>query len=134
VPIHWNGEYASGGLVNVLVNPATDPMSGQPESKHMPISGVMGFPDVQAYAGEWSLRWMSDRRTGATGHACSSAPNMQKSSWIAYRDPSIGRYRYASIRDGRLEGCIFIARGHKLVSRSWLTSLFDSSWSKSGGA
>ena len=45
--------------------------------------------------------------------------------WIAYRDPSIGRYRYASIRDGRLEGCIFIARDHRLVSRSWLTSLFS---------
>ena len=44
--------------------------------------------------------------------------------WIAYRDPKAGRFRYAAVRDGRLEGCVFIAPDHKLVSRSWLTGLF----------
>jgi assimilatory nitrate reductase catalytic subunit len=37
VPMHWSGPYANKGLVNALVNPATDPMSGEPESKHTPI-------------------------------------------------------------------------------------------------
>jgi len=37
VPMHWSGPYASKGLVNALVNPATDPMSGEPESKHTPV-------------------------------------------------------------------------------------------------
>src|SRR5207249_8550321 len=44
--------------------------------------------------------------------------------WIAYRDPKAGRFRYAAVRDGRLEGCVFIAPDHKLVSRSWLSGLF----------
>jgi assimilatory nitrate reductase catalytic subunit len=44
--------------------------------------------------------------------------------WVAYRDPKAGRFRYAAVRDGRLEGCVFIAPDHRLVSRSWLTGLF----------
>ena len=38
--------------------------------------------------------------------------------------PGIGRFRYAAVRDGRLQGCVFIAPDHRLVSRSWLTGLF----------
>ncbi|MGX2040299.1 molybdopterin-dependent oxidoreductase [Methylocaldum sp. MU1018] len=37
VPMHWSGPYANKGLINALVNPATDPISGEPESKHTPI-------------------------------------------------------------------------------------------------
>lgn len=37
VPMHWSGPYANKGLINALVNPATDPVSGEPESKHTPI-------------------------------------------------------------------------------------------------
>ncbi|BBA32511.1 nitrate reductase [Methylocaldum marinum] len=37
VPMHWSGPYASRGLINALVNPATDPFSGEPESKHTPV-------------------------------------------------------------------------------------------------
>lgn len=147
VPIHWNGEYASGGLVNVLVNPATDPMSGQPESKHTPIKVEPHLPKWHAFvlsrneierpqAGYWvsgraGMCWrmelaMDERpanwRDWARAQFRAEHADVE---WIAYRDPSIGRYRYASIRDGRLEGCIFIARDHKLVSRSWLTSLFS---------
>jgi assimilatory nitrate reductase catalytic subunit len=37
MPMHWSGQYARRGLVNALVNPATDPHSGEPESKHTPV-------------------------------------------------------------------------------------------------
>jgi assimilatory nitrate reductase catalytic subunit len=33
VPIHWNAQFASHGLVNRLIASVTDPVSGQPESK-----------------------------------------------------------------------------------------------------
>ena len=33
VPIHWNGQFASHGLVNRLIASVADPVSGQPESK-----------------------------------------------------------------------------------------------------
>ena len=44
--------------------------------------------------------------------------------WVAYRDASARRFRYASVRDGRLEGCLFVAPDHQLPSRLWLASLF----------
>jgi len=46
VPMHWSGPYASKGLANALVNPATDPVSGEPESKHTPIR-------IQPYRPAW---------------------------------------------------------------------------------
>ncbi len=52
------------------------------------------------------------------------ALNGAEIEWIAYRDPGAGRYRYAAVQDGRLEGCVFVAPDHKLVSRSWLAGLF----------
>ncbi len=42
-PIHWNGDFASPCRVNDLVEPITDPVSGQPESKHA-VAGVRAVP------------------------------------------------------------------------------------------
>lgn len=38
VPIHWNSRFSQQARVAALVAPVTDPLSGQPESKHMPVS------------------------------------------------------------------------------------------------
>jgi assimilatory nitrate reductase catalytic subunit len=37
VPIHWTAQFASAGRVGTLVNPSTDPVSGQPEFKQTPV-------------------------------------------------------------------------------------------------
>lgn len=36
VPMHWNDQWARGARIGELINPAVDPISGQPESKHTP--------------------------------------------------------------------------------------------------
>jgi len=46
VPMHWNGRFAAKGRADALVNPFTDPMSGQPEFKQVPVR-------VQAYQPAW---------------------------------------------------------------------------------
>jgi assimilatory nitrate reductase catalytic subunit len=146
VPMHWNDEYAGDGLINALVNPATDPISGQPESKHTPVKAEPHLPKWHAFilsrheierpqtgywvsgrAGNcWRMELAMEERPASWRDWARAQLRAEDADidWIAYRDPSIGRYRYASIRDGRLEGCIFVARDHILVSRSWLTSLF----------
>jgi assimilatory nitrate reductase catalytic subunit len=146
VPMHWNGEYASDGRINTLVNPETDPISGQPESKHTPIAAEpylskwhafilsrqeIERPDagywVSGRAGMcWRMELAGDERPADWSEwACAQLRAEHADiEWIAYSDPSVGRYRYASIRDGRLAGCVFIAPDHKHVSRSWLSSLF----------
>src|SRR5260370_10333902 len=146
VPMHWNGEYAGDGLINALVNPATDPMPGQREPKHTRVKAEPHLPKWHAFilsrheierpqtgywvsgrAGNcWRMELAMEERPASWRDWARAQLRAEDVDieWIAYRDPSIGRYRYASIRDGRLEGCIFVARDHKLVSRSWLTSLF----------
>jgi assimilatory nitrate reductase catalytic subunit len=37
MPMHWSGPFAKRALANALVNPVTDPVSGEPESKHTPV-------------------------------------------------------------------------------------------------
>jgi assimilatory nitrate reductase catalytic subunit len=46
VPIHWNRAYASDARVGALTNPVVDPISGEPELKHTPVS-------IAPYAAEW---------------------------------------------------------------------------------
>jgi assimilatory nitrate reductase catalytic subunit len=37
VPMHWTAQVSRAGRVNAAVNPAVDPVSGQPELKHTPV-------------------------------------------------------------------------------------------------
>jgi assimilatory nitrate reductase catalytic subunit len=146
VPMHWNGEYAGDGRVNALVNPATDPISGQPESKHTPVKAAAYLPKWHAFilsrqeiarpeAGYWvgglsgtcwRMELTGDERPTSWRDWARAQLRVgyDDIEWIAYRDPKAGRFRYAAVRDGRLEGCVFIAPDHKLVSRSWLSGLF----------
>jgi len=48
VPIHWNDRFASNACVSAIVAPRTDPISGQPEFKHMPVSLKPYSPNWQA--------------------------------------------------------------------------------------
>jgi assimilatory nitrate reductase catalytic subunit len=36
-PMHWTSQHSRAGKVNAAVNPAVDPISGQPELKHTPV-------------------------------------------------------------------------------------------------
>jgi assimilatory nitrate reductase catalytic subunit len=46
VPMHWSDVFARQARADALVNPAVDPVSGQPESKHTPVR-------VSPYAAAW---------------------------------------------------------------------------------
>ena len=36
-PMHWTAQVSRAGRINAAVNPAVDPLSGQPELKHTPV-------------------------------------------------------------------------------------------------
>jgi assimilatory nitrate reductase catalytic subunit len=61
VPMHWNDVYASEARVGALVNPAVDPISGEPEFKHTPAA-------VEPFPVEWHGVLFA-RRPIATGDA-----------------------------------------------------------------
>jgi assimilatory nitrate reductase catalytic subunit len=46
VPMHWTAQASRAGRINAAVNPAVDPISGQPELKHTPV-------EISAMAVRW---------------------------------------------------------------------------------
>jgi len=146
VPMHWSGEFAGEARVNALVNPAADPISGQPELKHTPVRAEPYLPkwhvfilsrrEIASPAGGywvrgrmeryWRMELAFDERPESWRDWAREQLRLAEAEieWIAYRDPGAGRYRYAAVQNGRLEGCVFVAPDHRLVSRSWLSSLF----------
>ena len=144
VPMHWNDAFAKSARVDSLVAPITDPISGQPESKHAPVR-------VAPYRPAWQGFVLSRDRlalpeadycacTQGAGYwrheiACETLPDDWRNwvqeakgsagDWIEYRDAAMGRYRAACLQDGRLEAVFFIAPDQRLPEREWLASLFS---------
>jgi len=147
IPIHWSGQFSSLASVDGLVNPATDPVSGQPEFKHTPVR-------IEPYAAAWYGFLLSRRRLDmrhASYWSCArgkgvwryeiagdQAPNdwaryarqllcseADKVNWMEYFDHGTSRYRAARLVDGALESCIFIGPAFILPSRDWLARLFE---------
>lgn len=146
VPMHWNDQFASKSYVNALVNPVTDPVSGQPEFKHTPVK-------LEPYKPAWYGFLLSRRRlsiTNASYWTCSRGNGMwryeiagedapqdwpqsarsllcqqaSKVEWIEYHDRAVNRYRAARIENNRLDSCIFIGPDSALPERDWLLQLF----------
>lgn len=147
VPIHWNDQYAIRAVVDSLVKPAVDPISGQPEYKSTAVK-------VKAYKAQWYGFLLSRRKLdmiNASYWACSRGHGLwryeiageqtpqdwatyartllcqhaDKVEWAEYHDTAVHRYRAARIENGRLESCIFIEPNYSLPERDWLLKLFE---------
>ena len=140
VPIHWTDQFAAKARVDVLVHALTDPHSGQPASKHVPVrmerfaAALYGFAVISQRpllleADYWALAkcqagWRvefafasADRdwsRFAATLLGCAAGAD-----FVAYRDAAAGQQRFAYFADGRLAGALFLAPEPVVVSRDW---------------
>ncbi len=134
-PMHWTDRFTSAGPIARLVGAATDPLSGQPELKATPVRvapvatlwrGLLLRRAEALFA--VSCYWA--RVPLAGGHAFDLAgweplpSGRGTAAWIAellgasaeaelviYADPGRGAFRYASLLAGRLDACLFLARG-----------------------
>jgi assimilatory nitrate reductase catalytic subunit len=145
VPIHWNDQYTARGRVGALIDAVTDPISGQPEFKHVPVA-------VTPYAAQWQgfvlsrhkpdgidtaywarVRGKSCWRIELAGELAQWPGDDLLTAWLGERqarielyDAAAGRYRAAHIRDGRLQAVVFLDRQpHALPPRQWLETLFE---------
>lgn len=147
VPIHWNDQFASHGVVGSAVNAAVDPVSGQPEFKHTPVR-------IASYTPAWHGFLLCRRKLAdltpatywarATGNGfyryelageepplhwpawsrsllCTSDKDV---NWVEYLDKSARIYRGVRIIANRVESCMFIGPTHSLPPRTWLAGLF----------
>lgn len=145
VPMHWSDAYAKSARVDALVAAITDPVSGQPESKHTPVQIVSYQPAWQGFVlsrnrlslpdstycactkgkDYWRHELAGDAIPMSWRDWVQSAAGRVTAVWSEYRDASMGRYRAACIEEGRLEAVFFIAADHRLPEREWLSSLFN---------
>lgn len=139
-PIHWNGATASDARVGALVQPACDPISGQPELKATQATlapalyaayGFLLARDAVAMPdGVW---WARSTVEGGVGYRIAAPVVGGHWSGVAKRliggggsrvellDEGQGCYRAALVQEGRLMSCLFLATmPHALPSWEWL--------------
>ncbi|WP_338119663.1 ABC transporter substrate-binding protein [Paracoccus hibiscisoli] len=140
-PIHWSGQNASGGRIDALVAPVTDPVSGQPASKSAPVSVTRlearwhGFLVSDAPVAPDCAYWARARLPG--GWQVEMAGTTAPPDWQDWAmrllglgapaqtmiDRAQGLARMAFVRDGRLAAALFVAPGPVRLSRSHVGSL-----------
>ena len=145
VPMHWNDQYAGLARIDAVVNPAVDPISGEPEFKHTPVRlkplqldwhGFLLTRDALRVAlpvaywararGNQHWRYELGGTTAPDWWAWLRREIGPRGEWVRYRDPARGAYRAACLRDGRVEACLFIAgKPDLLPDRVWLANLFE---------
>jgi len=143
VPMHWNGIHNAKAIINRLVAPTTDSVSGQPESK----AGVLRIEAVQirnqaflltrrdvsfadlAYANRSLIDggWRHDFATDAeiTDWQAWLAERLGGAvgewNWLAFADDAQDVHRIAAIRDDVLDAVLFVG---KRPSTDWLAKQF----------
>jgi assimilatory nitrate reductase catalytic subunit len=146
VPIHWNDQVASDARVGALVNPAVDPVSGEPEFKHTPVRVEQFFVSWHGFSlsrrapvlddlaywtriqGSQFVRYELAGRSPIDEYGNWARKlfgiDDPEADWIEYEDRSAGVYRAAHVVDGRIESCIFLSARPDLPARTWLAGLF----------
>ncbi len=141
-PMHWSGETAAAARIDALVAAATDPISGQPESK----AGVVA---AEPFPARWYGFAVSDGAMSLdteywalartrTGFRAELAGLSAVADWEAraramfglpeaalqmLSDKKRGRVRLAFHRNGRLRAALFIAPEPVAVMRDHLATL-----------
>ncbi len=145
VPMHWTGVLTRQSRVGAVVNPAVDPVSGQPENKHTPIK-------VSKFNSAWHGYLLS--HTPLTLPECDYAVAIRlENGWryelahhqkphdwldwagiwlqqpqgqrLEYQDISVGQQRYAWLEGGKLISLAFFGAEANLPPRAWLMSLLN---------
>jgi assimilatory nitrate reductase catalytic subunit len=139
-PMHWNDQFAAKARVDALVPAITDPVSGQPASKHVAARVArfevsrFGFAvlrnrpegldaDYWAIApasGGWRVELAfadGERDWNAVAHTLFGV--REDDGLLSYADREAGQLRFASFTADRLTGALFLAPEPVGVSRNW---------------
>ena len=141
IPMHWNQQFASHASVGDVINPELDPVSGQPEFKHTPVSikpkqfAWRGFllsrRDLPTQDASFWVRVTGDKfkryEIAGDSHPADWAQwsrqllcqSDSRVNWIEYFDGK-NNYRGARLVGETLESCVFISTTNILPSRQWL--------------
>ena len=150
IPIHWNNQFAKRALVDSLVAPVIDEVSGQPEFKFTPATIVkIQVPcwavivcrsklSCESFV-TWSLTPLGNNQGYIYQVGVAEAFNWQgfialkrlveqgpAQAYEHYADDSACDERFICYSDQQVEMAIFTHTDkHKLPGRAWLQRLFD---------
>jgi assimilatory nitrate reductase catalytic subunit len=135
-PIHWTGQTAPTGRIDVLVPDLTDPVSGQPASKSAAVA-------IRPFGAKWHGFAVSTHQITPTsdywaraslpaGCQAELAGRDLPADWASFahdlfgqmgeplvvRDDRRGILRMAYLRDGRLQAALFVSPEPVALSRS----------------
>ncbi|SCA56858.1 Nitrate reductase [Candidatus Terasakiella magnetica] len=146
MPMHWNDENSAHAVVGRLVNPVTDPFSGQPESKHTPVNVSKFQPDWhgllfsrEKIETSGFVYWTRSRSNGC--YVYDLAGLGEPSNWDEYASFLLGEgellsmedkkrkhHRYAVIKDNVPSGVLITSENQgNIPTRNWIAGLFDQS-------
>lgn len=136
-PFHWTGTHGAHSRVNATINPAVDPISGQPELKHTPAKLEAWTPawegfllrrdDVVPAAEYWlASAGIQHTRYDIAGMATPDIDALigRDGDRIDYVDAATGRYHAAIFAEGRLQSVLFVGPRASLPDGAWLGDLF----------
>ena len=142
VPIHWTGETAPSARIDALVSAATDPVSGQPESKASVVAVERWQPAWYGFAVScrpmapqaeyWALaRTGTGYRAELAGLAPLAEPEAAARDLFAMPDAEVqlmtdsctGIARLALFQNGKVMAALFTAPEPVAVSRDYLADL-----------
>ncbi len=137
VPMHWTRQHSRAAVINKLIAPRTDPVSGQPALKSGTVTAALFRPRWFGYLA--SLTPLVPQTAYAavsrslTGWQVEMAGEDQPSDWVAemrrlcgqmtgetavQSDPAEGTVRIAISQAGRISAVFFAARAPVRLSRS----------------
>jgi assimilatory nitrate reductase catalytic subunit len=147
VPMHWNRQFASQANIDAVVNPVTDPVSGEPEFKHTPVTICRYQADwyglllsrrrlVHNHAGYWASAmgdgfWryylagetaVADWSQAARHLLCCEGDAI---NWQELSDAGRGVYRAARFQGDRMESCLFVGKDKQLPVHDWVQGLLQ---------
>ncbi|MCP5174458.1 MAG: molybdopterin-dependent oxidoreductase [Moraxellaceae bacterium] len=145
VPMHWTGVLTRQSRVGAVVNPAVDPVSGQPENKHTPVkvsrfkaawhgyllsTTPLNLPECDyAVAIRLENGWRYELAHHQKPHDCLDWASVwlqqPQGQRLEYQDSSIGQQRYAWLEGDKLTALAFFGAEADLPPRAWLMSLLN---------
>ncbi len=140
-PMHWTATHSGTGRINALVNPAVDPLSGQPELKHTPARLSRWKPLWQGFLLARTPvdlsgldYWVASAGDGHVRYDIAHGAALDRrlldllvgagDDRLSYSDIAGGRRRIASFAAGRLSACLFVGPYGTLPDSTWLGELF----------
>lgn len=141
VPMHWNRQFCNQGRSGALMAPVTDPISGQPESKHGVVAlapfaqrwqallfrrEVLVDPKADYWArtpmNHCQLYRLAGERPIADWPQWCQQQLSRPSLWLA--DAQQQQFRAAGLEQGQLQWLLLVLPSEARVEPDWIDSLF----------